>query len=59
MLFSGIDLHRHSIQICTVDKNGTVIEQRNMKASKNIVAEYFRQWPLPHSAVVECTGNWY
>jgi transposase len=59
MLFSGIDLHRHSIQICTVDTNGTVIEQRNMKSKKEFVVEYFNQWNCPHQAVVECTGNWY
>jgi transposase len=59
MLYSGIDLHRHTIQICPVDTNGTIIEQRNMKAHKKTVREYFNQWQIPHRAVVECTGNWY
>lgn len=59
MLYSGIDLHRRSIAVCTVDESGTVIERRSMKTDPELVTAYFRQWPSAHRAVVECTTGWY
>ena len=59
MLYSGIDLHRRSIVICTVDENGTVIERRTMKTQPELITSYFHQWSVEHHAVVECTTGWY
>lgn len=60
MLYTGIDLHRRSIVVCTLDENGTVVERRTMKTEPELVTTYFRQWPTQeHHAVVECTSNWY
>ena len=60
MLYTGIDLHRRSIVVCTLDENGTIVERRTMKTEPDLVTAYFRQWPVPeHRAVVECTSNWY
>lgn len=59
MLFSGIDLHRRLIVICTVNADGTVVARVNMKTDPHAVVAYFRQWAEPHHAVVECTSNWY
>jgi transposase len=59
MLYSGIDLHRRLIVVCTVDNNGTIIARRQMKTDPALVSEYFRQWPGQHRAVVECTTGWY
>ncbi len=59
MLYSGIDLHRRLIVVCTVDNNGTIIARRQMKTDPALVSEYFRQWPDQHRAVVECTTGWY
>jgi len=59
MLYSGIDLHRRLIVVCTVDSNGTIIARSRMKTDPTLVSEYFRQWPDQHRAVVECTTGWY
>jgi transposase len=59
MLYSGIDLHRRLIVVCTVDNEGTIIARARMKTDPALVSEYFRQWPDQHKAVVECTTGWY
>ena len=59
MLYSGIDLHKRLIVICTVNTEGTVIARARMKTESDTVMTYFRQWTEPHHAVVECTSNWY
>jgi transposase len=59
MLYSGVDLHRRLIVVCTVDENGSIIARSRMKTDPTLVSEYFRQWPDQHRAVVECTTGWY
>jgi transposase len=59
MLYSGVDLHRRLIVVCTVDDNGSVIARSRMKTDPALVSEYFRRWPDQHRAVVECTTGWY
>ncbi len=59
MYYSGIDLHRRSLVICTVDDSGTVVGRRKMKTDPTLVMGYFRQWLGDHKAVVECTTGWY
>jgi transposase len=59
MLYTGIDLHRRLIVVCTVDNNGTIIGRSQMKTDPVLASEYFRQWPDQHRAVVECTTGWY
>ena len=60
MLYTGIDLHRRSVVVCTLDENGTIVERHTMKTEPELVTAYFRQWPIQEQrAVVECTSNWY
>jgi transposase len=59
MLYSGVDLHRRLIVICTVDEGGSVVARCRMKTDPALVSEYFRRWPDQHRAVVECTTGWY
>jgi transposase len=59
MLYSGIDLHRHSIAICTVNGSGTVVSRTTMRTRPELVIAYFGQWTEAHRAVVECTTGWY
>jgi transposase len=59
MLYSGIDLHRRLIVVCTVDNNGAIIARIRMKTDPALVSEYFHRWPDQHRAVVECTTGWY
>lgn len=60
MFYTGIDLHRRSMVVCTVDEQGTVVAQCSMRTRPELVTTYFGQWPVQeHRAVVECTTGWY
>lgn len=60
MLYSGIDLHRRTIVVCTVDDQGSVIIRQTMKTRPELVMSYFGQWPAQDQrAVVESTTGWY
>jgi transposase len=59
MFYSGVDLHRRSLTVCTVDDSGNVIGRTMMKTDPALVLAYFRRWPGEHRAVVECTTGWY
>ena len=60
MFYTGIDLHRRSIVVCTLDDSGAVVERRTMRTEAELVTAYFRQWPAQEQrAVVECTSTWY
>ena len=59
MLYSGVDLHRRLIVICTVNESGSIVARKSMKTQPDLVTAYFRQWPDQHRAVVECTTGWY
>jgi transposase len=59
MLFSGIDLHKRSLAIHTLDAAGTVVRRANLPAQRRALTAYFDALSGPHRAVVECTGMWY
>ncbi|MGH8459521.1 MAG: IS110 family transposase, partial [Nevskiales bacterium] len=59
MLYSGIDLHKRTIAIQTVDGEGTVVRHAQVAAQRPALTAYFATLPGPHRAVVECTGMWY
>lgn len=59
MLYSGVDLHRRLIVICTVDESGSILARKSMKTQPELITNYFRQWPDEHRAVVESTTGWY
>jgi transposase len=59
MLFSGIDLHKRSVAIHTLDAEGTVVRAANLPTQRSALIAYFGNLPGPHRAVVECTGMWY
>ena len=59
MLFSGIDLHKRSVAIHTLDADGAVVRTANLPTQRRALTAYFGALPGPHRAVVECTGMWY
>ena len=59
MLYSGIDLHKRSVVIATVDERGHVVSEESVPASRAAVARYFRRLPEPTVATVEATSSWY
>ena len=57
MLYSGIDLHKRLIVICTVNSEGTVVARARMKTDSDAVVTYFRQWTDAHTlAQLLCMG---
>lgn len=59
MLHHGIDLHKRTLVIGTVDSSGRVLKQKRMPTHRTELLEYFSSMRGPHRAVVEATGSWY
>lgn len=59
MLYSGIDLHKRSVVIATVNEQGAVVAESSLPASRSAVARYFHGLPEPTVATVEATSSWY
>jgi transposase len=59
MLFSGIDLHKRSLVIHTLDAEGATTREAELRSDRAAVMAYFGTLPGPHRAVVECVQSWY
>jgi len=59
MLHSGIDVHKRSCGITTVDSDGTVHQHEKLPTSRLALHSYFARLPGPHHATIEATGSWY
>src|SRR5690349_2842052 len=59
MLFSGIDLHKRSLVIHTLDADGVTAREAELKSDRAAVSAYFGTLTGPHRAVVECVQSWY
>ena len=59
MLFSGIDLHKRSLVIHTLDAEGVTMREAELRSDRAAVMAYFGTLAGPHRAVVECVQSWY
>lgn len=59
MLYSGIDLHKRTVVIATVDQTGKVLSEASLPTPRSAVARYFHELPEPTQATVEATSSWY
>ena len=59
MLYTGIDLHKRTVVIATVDEKGKVHSEASLPTSRSAVARYFHGLPEPTTATVEATSSWY
>lgn len=59
MLYAGIDLHKRTAVIATVNETGKVISEASLPTSRFAVARYFSELPEPARATVEATSSWY
>ena len=59
MLYSGIDLHKRSLAIHTLDADGATAREAQLKSDRGAVLAYFGTLAGPHRAVVECVQSWY
>jgi len=57
--YSGIDLHKHTSYIATMNADGQLVKEANLKNRRDLISAYFASLPGIHKAVVESTPNWY
>ena len=59
MYYTGIDLHKFTSYLTTVDSSGKVIKQQNIKNVDHNFVQYFDSIPGEHITTVESTMTWY
>ena len=59
MYYTGIDQHKKTSYLTTVDKKGIILKQTNVKNNNHDILNYFNQFSGKHYATVETTGGWY
>lgn len=59
MFYSGIDQHKLFSVITTVNNDGIIVKQAELKNNSFDILNYFSSLGIEHSATVETTGGWY
>lgn len=59
MYYTGIDQHKRTSFLTTVDIKGVILKQANVKNTSHDILNYFNQFDGKHLATVETTGGWY
>jgi transposase len=59
MYYTGIDLHKFSSFLTTVDSSGAIVKQENLKNVAHNFVQYFNSIPGEHQTTVESTMTWY
>jgi len=59
MYYTGIDLHKFTSYLTTVDSSGAIVKQENLKNVAHNFIQYFGLIPGEHQATVESTMTWY
>jgi len=59
MFYTGIDLHKATSYLTTVDDSGNILKRQNIRNHPINFQHYFSSIPGQHKATVETTGSWY
>jgi len=59
MYYTGIDLHRKTSFLTTVNDSGHIIKKMNLCNDENMVLDYFLELDDATKIVFESTANWY
>lgn len=59
MYYTGIDLHKFTSYLTTVDSSGVIVKQNDIKNVNHNFVQYFASIPGQHLATVESTMTWY
>jgi transposase len=59
MFYTGIDLHKFTSYLTTVDSSGAIVKQENIKNVAHNFIQYFNSIPGEHQTTVESTMTWY
>ena len=59
MYYTGIDLHKFTSYLTTVDSSGAIVKRENLKNIARNFIQYFSSIPSHHKTTVESTMTWY
>jgi transposase len=59
MYYTGIDLHKFTSYLTTVNSSGAIVKQENIKNVAHNFIHYFASLPGEHKTTVESTMTWY
>ncbi len=59
MYYTGIDLHKKTSFITTIDEAGKVIAKRNILNNQEDIMDYFVALEQKTRVVIESTASWY
>jgi len=59
MYYTGIDLHKKTSFITTIDESGKVIAKRNLPNNQEDILDYFAAHGQNSRVVIESTASWY
>jgi transposase len=59
MYYTGIDLHRKTSFLTTIDQNGQIIKKANMANDERQIINFFKALDSQSKVVIESTANWY
>ncbi|MFZ1291456.1 MAG: IS110 family transposase [Melioribacteraceae bacterium] len=59
MYYTGIDLHKFTSFLTTVDSSGNIVKQQNIKNVEHNFVQYFGSISGDHKTTVESTMTWY
>ena len=59
MYYTGIDLHKFTSFLTTVDSSGNIVKQQNIKNVEHNFVQYFNSLQGEHKTTVESTMTWY
>lgn len=59
MYYTGIDLHRKTSFITTVDTRGQIVKKANLRNDETMIMDYFQSLDQDTKVAIESTANWY
>ena len=59
MYYTGIDLHRKTSFITTINEQGHIVTKANVKNHPDLILDYFQGLDDDTQVVIESTANWY
>lgn len=59
MYYTGIDLHRKTSFLTTIDSDGKIVKKINIKNDESAILDYFLSLDDDSQVVIESTANWY
>jgi len=59
MYYTGIDLHRKTSFLTTIDQNGQMVKRANLANEEGKILDFFAALDTKTEVVIESTANWY